>query len=93
LLCTAQYLRTECYLKKGLREKAKKTLKELGESVRKNINEEDVLIQVPEVALLLSENGERPMAKKLLEVGLKTTANHPDQEWLREKFKEILHQM
>jgi hypothetical protein len=93
LLCTAQFLKAECYLKKGMKEKATKACQELSDVIRKHIDVEDVLIQIPEAVHLLMQNGQRPLAKKLMEVGLRATANRPDREWLRFDLKELLNKI
>lgn len=93
LLCTINCLKARCYLKKGMGDRATNVLKELAEIIRGHINEDEVIFQIPEAAFLMKQNGMRSAAKRVLESGLKATANRPELEWLRHNFGLMLHQL
>lgn len=86
LLCTTQFLKARCYEENGLRQEAARARLGLIDIVRRYRDEPDVLIQIPELVHLLLANKERSAAKKLLEVGLRTTASRSDMSGLRLMF-------
>ena len=88
LLCATELVRAIWYEEKGLKEKATRARLELLELIRKNKEDADVLIQIPEAVHLMLANKERSSAKKLLETGLKATASRPAMAELRSVLEE-----